>query len=172
MLTLMLLRHAKAVQHGRGNDIARQLTEIGERDARRLGAHMAGLGLLPDLALVSSSARTRRTFELFAEAAGATIAARVEDSLYNATDRQLRDVLKLIDPRQRAPMIVGHNPGMMDVAGLLARDGDVADLTRLRSRFPPGALALISFATDDWLDARASGGRLDLLLLPEDIPAG
>ena len=168
MLTLMLLRHAKAVGH-KGEDFRRGLTEKGAADAARIGRRMADLDLLPDIAFVSAADRTRETFELFERASGRVIDARYEESLYNATDTEMRDVLLAVDPQIATLMLVGHNPGIMDVAALLARDGDRAEIDRLQSRFPPGALAVISFGTDDWRDARVAGGRLDLLLFPEDL---
>ena len=59
----MLLRHAKAVQQSRGDDFARDLQDKGKRDAARLGGYLRSHDLVPDVALVSSSARTRQTFE-------------------------------------------------------------------------------------------------------------
>lgn len=169
MLTLLLLRHAKAEQQGGGDDFDRALTDKGEVDAKALGVHMADLRIVPDLAIVSAAARTSQTFDLFAAGFSTKITSRLEEDLYNATDKQLRDVLKSIDPTIKTLLLVGHNPGIMDVAAVLARDGDVTDLGRLRDRFPPCCLALIAFDTDDWRDARTRGGRLDLLLVPEDI---
>lgn len=169
MLTLLLLRHAKAEQHGQGDDFARALTQKGEADARALGVHMAALGIIPDFAVVSAATRTRQTFDLYAQASRAQISARFDDELYNATDGQLRDVLKTVVSGVQTLMIVGHNPGIMDVAARFARDGDVSDLGRLRDRFPPCSLALVVFDTDDWREARARGGRLDLLLMPGDL---
>jgi phosphohistidine phosphatase len=166
MLTLLLLRHAKAEQHGQCDDFDRELTEKGEADALALGVRIAHLGVVPGLAIVSTAARTQRTFELFARGAESTIDVRHEDELYNATEDQIRDVLSGVDSTIKTLLIVGHNPGIMDVAGHLARDGDVTDLARLRDRFPPCSLALIAFDTDNWRDLRRSGGRLDLLLTP------
>jgi phosphohistidine phosphatase len=169
MLTLLLMRHAKAESHNSSGDFERALTARGEADARAVGAHIAGLDLLPDLSLVSAARRTQQTFALFAEGAGRSLAGRVEPSFYDADDAELRAGLKDVDPDARTVMIVAHNPGIMDLAIRLARDGDVSDLSRLRGRFPPAALALIVFDAEDWRDARMSGGRLDLLLLPEDL---
>lgn len=169
MLTLMLLRHAKAEPHAAGQDHERALTEKGAADARALGTFMARIGYLPDRALVSGARRTRETFDLFAAGAETVIEASIDDALYNATDAQLRDLLRGVDPAVTTLMIVGHNPGIMDLAARLARDGDGTELARLRDRFPPCSLALITFDTEDWREARATGGRLDLLLLPEDV---
>jgi phosphohistidine phosphatase len=168
MLTLLLLRHAKAEPQGLGDDFDRALTKKGEADARALGIHMAELKIVPDLALVSAAARTLQTFDLYRQGADRAIPARVDDELYNATDSQMRDLLKAVDSDVKTLLIVGHNPGIMDLAARLARDGDVRDLGRLREHFPPCSLALVSFDREGWRDARVSGGRLDLLLMPED----
>lgn len=172
MLTLMLLRHAKAEAHGRGDDFERALTERGEADAAALGLYMAGVGLVPALALVSAARRTRTTFERFEAAVGVGIPAHIEESLYNATGDELRSVLKLVDAANTTLMVVGHNPGVMDLAILLAREGGFDDLRLLHDRFPPCALAVITFMVESWTDAQAVGGRLDLLLMPEDISHG
>lgn len=169
MPTLMLLRHAKAVQHGRGDDFDRDLQDKGKTDARRLGDHLAARGLLPDLALVSSSARTRETFEIVESALGRMLPARYDETLYNATAGELRDALRDIDGAVRSLMVVGHNPGIADAAAMLARDGDLAELSRMRSRFPPCGLAILELEGADWREAAKRGGRLDLFLLPEDL---
>ena len=60
MLTLLLLRHAKA-EAARGDDFARALTDKGERDAIDVGNFLTAHRLRPDMALVSAALRTSRT---------------------------------------------------------------------------------------------------------------
>jgi len=167
----MLLRHAKAVQHSRGDDFARDLQDKGASDARRLGDHLAERALVPDFALVSSSQRTRQTFDIVQAALERSIPARFEDSLYNATAAELRGMLRTIEVEIETLMVVGHNPGIADVAVMLARDGDPAEIARMRNRFAPCGLAVIGFDAESWAQAAASGGRLDLFLLPDDLKA-
>lgn len=169
MLTLMLLRHAKAVQQAEGDDFSRELTEKGMADAARLGAFLVRKNCVPDLAMVSAAARTMQTYANLKTADDRTIPARFGQGLYNASATRLRDVLRRVDPAVVRLMIIGHNPGIMDVAVALARDGDLAEIIRMRDRFPPCGLAVLTFDTEDWLDARASGGRLDLFVTPEDL---
>lgn len=169
MRSLMFLRHAKAEPQGRRDDFGRKLTSAGECDASMLGSFCRDQHLTPDLALVSSSARTRQTFDNWAGTAGRPAAVRYEDALYNATADDLRSCLRLIDPTVRSLLFVAHNPGIMEAAIASARDGDIVDLDRLKNRFPPCALAVVTFDTDDWHDAWIGGGRLDYLLLPEDL---
>ena len=165
-LTLMLLRHAKAGSHST-DDHARRLTEGGRADAEALGAYLAGHDLVPHRAYVSASARTRETFETLQGRMGGSTEVRLDEDLYNASAGHMRDMMRAFDADKI--MIVGHNPGIMDAAVQLARDGDAGDLRRMRGRFPPCSFALISFDQAEWRDARASGGRLDLLLMPEDF---
>lgn len=171
MPTLLLLRHAKAIGHGQVEDHARTLAPRGRAEATRLGHYFAKMQIEPDLALVSSAARTRETFEGVAAAAGRRPTVRIEDALYNATATQIRDMLRLVAPDVRTLLVVGHNPGIQEAAALLTREADPHDVQRLRTHFPPCALAVLVFDVPDWPEARARGGRLDRVLLPDDLPA-
>ena len=168
MLTLMLLRHAKAAQHMPDGDFARPVTQRGAADAAALGDYLSRSNLIPDLAYVSSSIRTLQTFEHVGRALEIVPASASDRGLYNATAGELRDRLRDVDPAVRRLLIVGHNPGIMDAAVALARDGDPAEIERMRGRFPPCGLAILTFDTQDWRDANLSGGRLDLFLAPDD----
>ena len=171
MLTLLLLRHAKA-EGARGDDFDRALTDKGERDAGEVGDFLVEHRLVPSLALVSAAKRTSRTFELVSDRLEADIDLRREDVLYNAGEARILDLLGRIGPGPSVVMIVGHNPGIMEAAVALAREGDLAELDRLRGRFPPCGLAVLSFDVEDWPSACAAGGRLDALVFPEDIAGG
>jgi phosphohistidine phosphatase len=147
------------------------LTERGDSDATALGQYLAHAGIVPDFAEVSSSARTLQTFERIVAALARDVPFALDRGLYNATAGDIRDRLRGVRTDVRTLMIVGHNPGVMEAALTLIRDGDPAEIARLRGRFPPCSLALLTFDTDAWADARASGGRLDLFLMPEDFNA-
>ena len=172
MLTLLLLRHAKAEAPVRGDDFARDLTDKGERDAREIGEFLLAYHLKPDVALISTAARTSRTYELVAARIGAAATVFHEDRLYNADEARLVDRLAHVDPPAQCVLIVGHNPGIMDAAVTLAQEGDLGEIERLRGRFPPCGLAVLGFDAEDWADACASGGRLDALVFPEDRVSG
>lgn len=171
MLTLLLLRHAKA-EAPRGDDFARALASKGEQDAGEIGAFLSEHGLVPTVALVSSARRTSRTFELVAERLGAGIELHEEQALYNASEAGIRDRLGRVGDEARVVLVVGHNPGIMEAAVALAQEGDICEIERLRGRFPPCGLAVIGFDADDWPAACASGGRLDALVFPGDLVSG
>ena len=164
----MLLRHAKAVQQ-RGDDFARDLQDKGRRDAGLLGSYLRSHDLVPDVALVSAAARTRQTFDGLTATIEAPVPATYDEALYNATAGEIRAMLKATAPGVRTLMIVAHNPGIADLALMLSRDGDLAEIGRMRNRFAPCSLAIIASDAEDWADVGASGGRLDLFLQPEDL---
>lgn len=168
MHTLILLRHAKAVK-STGDDFSRDLTEGGGDDASRAGIALRDRGLVPDLALVSPSARTRRTFEAVRSALNGGIDVRFPDALYNATNQTIRDLVGAVDPTVRNVMVVGHNPGIAEGVAALARDGDLPAIDRLRSGFRPCSLAVLTFDASDWREAVRTGGHLALLLTPDDL---
>ena len=169
MLTLYLLRHAKAAPLGPSGDFVRPLVEKGRDDAARLGTYLAARDLRPAKALVSAATRTRQPFELVDVAFGGAIVASLEEGLFTETATQVANRLRAVSGSLSSLMIVGHNPSIQEAAISLAREGDIVDLQRLRCSYPPCSLAILSFDTDDWTDARLSGGRLDLFVVPDDL---
>lgn len=169
-MILLLLRHAKAEPSGAGGDYERALTRRGETDARRLGRYLGENGPVPGKALVSSARRTRQTYEAVAAAlGGAAPAADHQDDLFDASAAEvLGCVQRAVDAD--CLMVVGHNPAVAELAASLAGDGDLAERRRLAGRFPPCSLAVLEFAGEDWRDARIGAGRLQALVLLEDLP--
>ena len=147
---LILMRHGKAEPHAAsGGDFERALAPRGQNDAALMGQVLAKAGLSPDLALVSSARRTRETWEA---AAPAFPKARSETrrDLYHA---EVQDVLAAI--RDDAPdsgtvMVVGHNPGLHELALRMALGGplDPAKLAQLRGKFPTSTAAVFSIDAD------------------------
>lgn len=167
MLTLLLLRHAKAEPGGSTDDFERRLTDKGRADAERLGRHLKRIDHVPDAAMVSAARRTVETFEIVAGGTG--IPAAREPRLYNATPAQIRDAVAGAAEGTRRLMVVGHNPGLMEAATALAGEGDLPDLERLRGRFPPCGLAVLTFRGEEWDAVRPGAGRLEFVVMPEDL---
>ena len=49
-------------------------------------------------------------------------------------------------------LVVGHNPGLHELAARLAVTGDTSQITRLHGDFPTAALAVFSFPGDAFKD--------------------
>lgn len=167
MRRLLLLRHAKAErsQPG-GRDHDRVLTERGRADARKLGGYLARHAFVPDRALVSTSVRTRETWALLAAAFDKTPPVSFEDGIYDATPQSIVQEIKSTGSDIGTLLVIGHNPGLQELAAMLVASGDIDARERLGEDFPTAALAAISFAVQDWSGVHPHGGRLEHFLTP------
>jgi phosphohistidine phosphatase len=171
-MRLMLLRHAKSEKAEPGlRDHERRLNDRGKRDAETIGAYLARHGLLPDLVAVSTSQRTRQTWEHVAAMLSASPPASFEERLYNAGAEAILAVVKETKPAVRTLMVIGHNPGLHEVARLLIASGDVEARERLNEGLPTTGLAVIDFAGKDWRKLHAHGGRLERFVTPRSLAA-
>jgi phosphohistidine phosphatase len=169
MRRLLLLRHAKAVPLTLEDDFERALTESGRSDARRMGEWIADANLVPDRCLFSGAARTRETYALAAQAWARPVVAVEQTALYEATRFLIVGLLRELPASARAQLVVGHNPGMADVANLLTGEGAAGDRLRLASKYPTGALAVIAFDLPDWSELAPRAGRLERFVTPGDL---
>jgi phosphohistidine phosphatase len=171
-MRLMLLRHAKSEKAEPGlRDHERRLNDRGERDAETIGAYLARHGLLPDLVAVSTSQRTRQTWEHVAAMLSASPPASFEERLYNAGTEAILAVVKETKPAVRTLMVIGHNPGLHEGARLLIASGDVEARERLNEGLPTTGLAVIDFAGKDWRKLHPHGGRLERFVTPRSLAA-
>jgi phosphohistidine phosphatase len=121
------------------------LTKRGEEDARRMGEYLVSEGLTPELAVTSDARRAKRTLDLVLDAFPNRLAHQVEKSVYLATPERLLEILHQTPDKVATLLAVGHNPGFAELAICLAGSGGAEDMTRLRSKFPTAALAVLDF---------------------------
>ena len=164
-MRLLLLRHAKAEKGGPGvDDRDRALNPRGRTDAARIGAYMAHHGLLPGGALVSPARRTRETFERLTSAWPAPCPVRYVDRLYNAGLDAIVEAIKGASPQ--VLLVVGHNPGLHDLAIALIASGDTTARERVNNKLPTSGLVVIDLPFDNWSRLKAKAGRLERFVSP------
>ncbi|HVH94043.1 MAG TPA: methyltransferase domain-containing protein [Nocardioidaceae bacterium] len=117
--TLILLRHAKSDWSGDTADIDRPLADRGRRQAPGAGRWLAANIDSIDLAVVSPAARTRSTWELVAAELNVPPHTRIDDRLYAASGDELLTVVRGLHDDVETAILVGHNPGMEELASLL-----------------------------------------------------
>ena len=147
---LILMRHGKAEQHAAsGGDFERALAPRGQNDAALMGKVLAKAGLSPDLALVSSARRTRETWDAVAPAFAKARAETLRD-LYHAEAQDVLAAIRDEAPDRGTVMVVGHNPGLHELALRMALGGplDPAKLAQLRGKFPTSTAAVFSIDPD------------------------
>jgi phosphohistidine phosphatase len=172
MRRLMLFRHAKTETDApSGRDQDRRLDERGHRDAAELGGWIGRHPPFPDLVQVSPAVRARQTWEIAWEAMkdhAPLPPVELVDELYGADPAQLLRTIRMAeasDPKRL--MLVGHNPGMHELALALAGSGDAAARKALADNLPTAGLAVFDFATNDWTDVAFRRGRLVLFVTPK-----
>jgi len=167
MRRLLLLRHAKSSWADPGaSDLERPLNRRGEEAAPRIGAYLRRHKLVPDRVLCSTARRARATFELVAAEWPAEPAVAHLERIYDATPRTLIDVIRAAEPAAPSVLLIGHNPGLHDLATQLIASGDPGDRERLREKLPTGGLVVIDFAIADWSKLHARSGRLERFVVP------
>lgn len=170
MPTLFLLRHAKSSwEDSAQDDRDRPLSPRGRRAAAALSGYIASAGIQPDLVLCSPARRTRETLEAIRPSLGDQAETSVEEALYGASAGDLMHRLRSVGPATGSVLLVGHNPGIQELAMGLTRAGN--HLEQLRGKFPTGALATVELP-GTWEDLAGGTGRLEALVLPRDLAPG
>jgi phosphohistidine phosphatase len=161
MKTLILLRHAKSSWDDPAlADFDRPLNERGLRDAPRMGKELARRKALPDLVLCSPAQRARQTLELFKGPAGLAREPVYEPRIYNASTRDLLEVIQEISDEVESVLLVGHNPGLEDF---------FARLTERVEHLPTAAMARLELKTDRWRDVGSSRVQLKWFVTPKGL---
>lgn len=173
MRRLMLLRHAKSDWSLPGmSDHNRDLAARGRKAAPLMGRYLAEHGMIPDHVIVSTATRTRETWRLVAGMLPKIPPVDFEDSIYEASPRDILAAIADTPASARTLLVVGHNPGFQDTANLLVESGDKRMLKDLSQKFPTGALAVIDLDIDDWPAIRPGSGRLASFVTPRAIGGG
>lgn len=175
MKTLFLLRHAKSSWANPGQaDHERSLNGRGRKAAAAMGRHIKGLPSRPGLILASTAQRVTETLELLLEAWGKDVPVKRDKALYLATPKALLSCLHDTPEKPDKVMIIGHNPGIHELA--LQLSGEVIDdetyeaRKRLKDAYPTAALAVIRFPNaQSWRDVEFGKGTLVSFTKPRNL---
>jgi phosphohistidine phosphatase len=149
MHSLHLLRHARAAPgDDGGDDRLRPLSRRGREDMRLVASGLpAALGAV-DLVLCSTAARTRETAALALAGFAAAPAMEFEDELYLAPASGLMRRLRRLEETIGAVLLIGHNPGMHELALKLAAEDSPSYKALAEGKFPTAARASFAIETE------------------------
>jgi phosphohistidine phosphatase len=169
MRRLLLLRHAKSSWATTAlADHDRPLAPRGIRAVGALRRHVAGQPIVPDVVLCSTARRTVETWEGIAPAFPPDTRVDYAEDLYGATSAQLLRRLRQVAPPAECVLVIGHNPGIADLASRLAGSGDLQLRRRLGAKFPTGALATLLVA-GRWTDLGWGTAELADYVVPRQL---
>jgi len=160
MRTLYLLRHAKSSWSDASlRDFDRPLNDRGREAAKRIGERLASESLSAPFVICSPALRTRQTAEIVFESSGLSAEQRFEERVYEASLRDLLQVVSEIHDDKHVAIVIGHNPGLEEL---------LAFLTGESRRMPTCALAKVTFDVASWRDVSSGGQKLEWFITPKD----
>ena len=169
---LTILRHAKSGWDAPvERDFDRPINPRGRRGATLMGEYWRRQGWPLDWIIASPAVRVTETLDYFQPAAGAAdLEPHWERRVYLASAATLLDVVRDTGAPGDHLLLVGHNPGLEDLAMMLvpADSGNPAR-TALEKKLPTAALVRISLAINLWSDLAEGCGTLDGFIRPRDL---
>jgi phosphohistidine phosphatase len=165
---IILLRHGKSSWSDPTlSDVDRPLAPRGERASRRIAKHLRQKRIRPALVLCSPSLRTRQTLAAIEPSLGTGSSIEFADELYAASKEKLLERLRALPESAESVMLIGHNPGLQELALVLVSQG--ADLPKLKQKFPTGALASLVVGSDSWAALRPGDAELVDYVVPRGL---
>ena len=167
MKRLFVLRHAKSAWDDPTlRDRDRPLAPRGRKAAKRMGKWARKHDVRPQLVVCSSAVRARETLQRMLPDLGAP-EVWFEVALYAASAETLLARVHALPGEIDEAMVVGHNPGVMDLVLLLAAPGPLRD--RAADNVPTGALAVLEIDVAAWGDAAPAAASLTRFVSPREL---
>jgi phosphohistidine phosphatase len=151
---LVVIRHAKA--GGGAVDRDRPLADRGVAEAPAVGRWLAQRRLAPDRVVVSPARRARQTWELTAAELDTAAEPVLDDRVYRNTVEDLLEIVRETPAEVTTLVLVGHNPGVQDLATALDDGrGDDAGRRELTTKYPTSGVAVFD-VSDAWAGVRSA----------------
>ena len=148
---LYLIRHSYAEEPGSKMDKERSLTLEGQSTVRALGRYLINQKFNPDKIFCSSAVRTTETAINLTEELGMNDhVISYLDVIYNASVREMKEVLNGADTSMKEIAIIGHNPTITYFGEFLTTAGI--------GNMEPCGVVTISFEGLDWSDISQGAG--------------
>jgi phosphohistidine phosphatase len=155
------------------SDHARPLNARGRTAAPLVAAYLKRKSYAPALILCSTARRTVETLDLVRGVWSKPPEIKYEDPLYLAEPAQLLERIRWVGANVPSLMLIGHNPGMEQLAAQLSGPGKSAASKALRTlmleKYPTGALAVLNFPAAAWKDVAPGKGELADFVRPKDL---
>jgi phosphohistidine phosphatase len=167
--TLTLLRHAKSGWDDPSlRDYDRSLNAKGKRAARMVGEHLRGQALTFDHVAASPARRVVETLEGVDSGYGRTLGATWDRRIYLASAVTLLDLVHEVPAGTERLLLVGHNPGLEDLALWLVPGSDDPLRMALEAKYPTATVAELTFE-GEWSALTPGSARLTRFTRPRDL---
>lgn len=149
MKNLLLMRHATTADKELGQqDVDRELTLLGERQAGQMGLWLKSQQLVPQLILCSPAARTRTTMVYVQECFDKPVLMQLEQGIYQGSEKELRYLVQEVDDDVETILLIGHNPTISSFAAQLMHDPEEP------VNFAPATIMWLQLTGTSWQEIR------------------
>lgn len=155
------MRHGKAIKTtANGIDYERGLEDRGKAEAAEVIQALQKTRFIPELIVASPAKRTLKTAEIaLAELNLKKDKLILESSIYEAHMSDLIHVIREISDQHHTVLLVGHNPSITGMVGMLT--------PQFLEHVPTSGLSVISLKVPTWQLVQPHKGKLELTLAPK-----
>ena len=155
---LYLMRHGDAERKARVTDFQRALTSFGKKQVKMQAEQFkTPMGIRPDCIFCSTAKRARETAEGLKELfKGVPFFYR--ETLYLAPTHRLIDLVRETDDLFERILIIGHNPGLEQLASLLNEEPVCIPLRT-------ADCIVLRMNVKTWADVAAGAGKIEKIFL-------
>lgn len=172
MKTIYVLRHAKAESgDAQMSDHDRPLSERGLEQCAVLAAYLQKKSVTMDTILCSDAVRTKQTCDTISRKLSPSWKATYDNALYLASCGDLTHVLQGLPDSVSSALLIGHNPGLHELAIWLTNPRNSRELTPLLMKFPTGTYTAWEANIPSWQDLSPQCGRLIDYVTPKMLEA-
>src|SRR5215469_5056059 len=170
MKTLYLFRNPKPS----GKDLAldnldRPLNKRGRETAKTMAAYLRRAKITPDLVVCSTAVRAKQTLEPIAKAIKPPRVA-FESRIYGVAQPELLEYFRGLPETVGCALMIGHKPGLHDLALALADTKSRKRLPPAEGKFPTGAMVAFRF-DGAWKELRSNAATVLSFTSPKEIVA-
>lgn len=167
MKRLGILRHAKSDWDDMSlRDFDRGLNDRGRKGAELMGDHIRQHGGDWKSIVASPAERVKRTLD----ASGLDLPVRFEETAYLADAATLMRLLEACDDAEDAVLIMGHNPGLQELAlELVAAGEENAHFNEVLRKYPTAAFTVVELDIESWSDIASGCGKIVHFARPRDL---
>jgi len=152
MKNLILIRHASAEsEQFPFNDFDRRLTETGISETRKLAEFLLSTKFQPDKVVCSAAKRTFETAGIITETLFIQQSAIEIPALYNAGFQVLLQHIQSFGQEQNTIALVGHNPGISQIATVLSSNNPY--------QFSTASALCLEFKVESWSAVQSGMGK-------------
>ncbi len=161
MKRVILVRHAKTIQHGYDQDYDRTLTDRGVDNAERISMELVKAQTVPDLIISSPAVRATQTTRIYAKSFGYPAGnVRYEKKLYSGMPTTaFLQMLQEVDDSHTTVMVTGHNPTIYNYIEMLLPDFSLD--------VPTCSTIVVEFDIERWADLMEYTGKMIHRWIPD-----